>query len=371
MTSQLNSTFPWFPFAPREWIDGTRHLSLEQRGAYIDMICLQMMQEGPIREDYAWLAHQLHVHQRVAKRLVGSLIEEMKFRRTGSGMLSNERCEMELNRREEVSSRSRQSAIKRWEVARAIREQTPVCSPSERGELAVSSANEYPKDEKIVNEINGDRVTGQISGIDPAYAKPMLYTYTESIVETQSNPTNSEYAEPLRASDESALPLEDKSQGYTPSFESWWREYPQRNGKKVGKKEAFREWRKLNADQRQSAIDGLMRYLAYLEANTRERQFVPDANRWLKRAAWDTEYQSGETSAATQWWQKADLLASVSHDDWRRLINKHTHNLTEPTWSVRLLGPAPGRADCVVPDAVVSAMRLTAIYDERGLRREH
>lgn len=86
---------PWFKFYPDDWMRGTRTLSLEQRGAYIDAICMQMLYEAPLQDDYAWLAHQMHVSSRKAKSIVDGLIEAQKLRRIDAG-ISNDRCVLEI-----------------------------------------------------------------------------------------------------------------------------------------------------------------------------------------------------------------------------------------------------------------------------------
>lgn len=89
---------PWFKFYPQDWIDGTRKLSLEQRGAYIDMIAIQMLSDDAVPDDYAWLAHQMHVSKRKAQSIVESLIDCMKIRRTDAGLV-NGRAEDEIEKR--------------------------------------------------------------------------------------------------------------------------------------------------------------------------------------------------------------------------------------------------------------------------------
>lgn len=60
------------------------------------------------------------------------------------------------------------------------------------------------------------------------------------------------------------------------SFEEFWEAYPSRNGKKVGKKNALIEWRKLNEDQRRRALIGAMNLAA-------SDTFPKDAERFLRR----------------------------------------------------------------------------------------
>jgi len=86
---------PWFKFYPDDWLRGTRNLTLEQRGAYIDAICMQMLYEAPLPDDYSWLAHQMHISIRKARSIVEGLIEARKLVRTEQGII-NERRSFEL-----------------------------------------------------------------------------------------------------------------------------------------------------------------------------------------------------------------------------------------------------------------------------------
>lgn len=83
---------------------------------------------------------------------------------------------------------------------------------------------------------------------------------------TVPNPTNQEPSA-------TAEPPQDEND----RFDEFWQTYPPRNGKKVGKVNARIEWRKLNAEQRQRAIDGA-RNLA------RSDQLPKDPERFLRRA---------------------------------------------------------------------------------------
>jgi hypothetical protein len=86
---------------------------------------------------------------------------------------------------------------------------------------------------------------------------------------------------------------------YGDDFSAFWREYPPRNGRKDGKKQAWEEWRKLSPD---SALQELM--LAGLQAQKAHRERVvarggkvyefPDFCRWLKNRRWEDEVQAAK-----------------------------------------------------------------------------
>ena len=108
------SRFPYFKFFHSDYLDATRNLSLEQRGAYVDYICLFMMMEGKVPDDARWMAHQMHISARKWEALKGQLEAAGKIR-SEDGVLVNERCVMELaallgerkNRSEAANSREK------------------------------------------------------------------------------------------------------------------------------------------------------------------------------------------------------------------------------------------------------------------------
>ncbi len=62
-----------FNLSPRGWLDATRHLTLEERGAYFDMICLAAQGEGSSANSSKFVGHKLHISPRKASALRESL----------------------------------------------------------------------------------------------------------------------------------------------------------------------------------------------------------------------------------------------------------------------------------------------------------
>lgn len=71
---------------------------------------------------------------------------------------------------------------------------------------------------------------------------------------------------------------------YPPDFEAWWQEYP----KKVGKAEAYAEWKKLRPDEalQQTLLAGARRYR---DSKQVKDGYVLDPCRWIKRRRWEDE----------------------------------------------------------------------------------
>ena len=96
---------PWFKFFAQYWLDSTRQLSIEQRGAYIDIIAMRMISDSPLDDkNYKWLAHQMHISSRRALALVEGLIAAKRITKTADG-ITDERCE------KEIAARARQRSV--------------------------------------------------------------------------------------------------------------------------------------------------------------------------------------------------------------------------------------------------------------------
>ena len=103
---------------------------------------------------------------------------------------------------------------------------------------------------------------------------------------------------------------------YSDNFELFWKAYPARNGRKVGKKPAFAQWNKLTADQRKVAF-------ATAEKNNRMQtwgKYVRDAQRWLRDAGWEDEIEAKQT----------DMLGT------RPMPEAHVPEVTLP-WQERMI----------------------------------
>ena len=93
---------PAFLFYPNDWLGGTMGMSLEEKGAYIDLLVMQ------------WNCHRIaNAH---AKRLMGDALWESiksKFAKDNEGYF-NERLEAERKKRQKFSAKQSQNAKKRW-----------------------------------------------------------------------------------------------------------------------------------------------------------------------------------------------------------------------------------------------------------------
>ena len=346
------NTFEWFPMTPRDWLDGTRDLTPEQRGIYIDLICLQMLHQRPVRidqkkdgsDDFGWLAHQLHVSTRKAASIVHHLVENMKMRRLENG-LSNVRCEFELEKRAKVSRKNSENITNYW---RKVRET-----------------------QKKPNEINEEPIRPNDSGIYQTDTKKIPIREIEieredsPRVDSLSNTTNSlppeTYADLKIGACTEKLAKKTKKT-YTAEFLEFWKRFPVKEGKWAA---YSKSWKKLTAAEKSEATVGAELYADRVAAEKIDKPKW--AQGWLTDKRWQDEIErSRGKTEASYWWQDPEKLAEMTDERWRAGIAK----LAGDIWPVPQLGPPPGSDQCVVPSHLVAELSLTKIYDEHGIRRQ-
>jgi uncharacterized protein YdaU (DUF1376 family) len=145
---------PYFPFYPADYVEATRKMSLEERGAYMDIICLQMMSMGRVEDNERLMAASLVISTRKWRAVRGKLIDAGKIS-IRDGLIIQERCLRELD--ELLSKR------KNLSEAAAAREQfkrgsEPVHAPL-GSELDANQPRTDLENQEKPNEINDDNTT--------------------------------------------------------------------------------------------------------------------------------------------------------------------------------------------------------------------
>lgn len=107
------SDAPRIDWYPSDWIAGTRHLTLEERAVYHDLLMLIYEEHGALREEYRRLARRIGTTPKRLEKTVAVLVDEGKLWCI-DGFITNERAENELKKRENVSEKARASAKARW-----------------------------------------------------------------------------------------------------------------------------------------------------------------------------------------------------------------------------------------------------------------
>lgn len=107
---------------------------------------------------------------------------------------------------------------------------------------------------------------------DSATADESSATAESAVIDTSSTEVPRE--------EENARALDARAQ----FDDHFWPAYPARNGRKIGKAEAFGQWEKLPIEDRRAALKGARIMAADVNAG---RTLPPDAHRWLRKRTWE------------------------------------------------------------------------------------
>jgi len=113
----------WYKRNPRDYYEATRELSLEERGAYGDIIDLLYMHGGAIPDDAKWISHALHVSTRKWAAIRDALLNAQKIR-IEDGKIGNERVSRELDSRAVQARTNSETALNRERTKRENRQKT-------------------------------------------------------------------------------------------------------------------------------------------------------------------------------------------------------------------------------------------------------
>ena len=93
----------WIRFEPTAFSEGTFDLTLEQRGAYISILCLLYNHDNciDIRDEYARLARRIGVSKNRCKRLCSELVDLGKLH-IAYGQIYNDRVGDEIKRADDI-----------------------------------------------------------------------------------------------------------------------------------------------------------------------------------------------------------------------------------------------------------------------------
>ncbi len=185
---------PWFKCYQDLWLDGTRDLTPEQRGIYIDCLCLIYKYDQPLRDDVDWVAHKLHVKPRVWKRVRDELVACGKLVQTPDG-LTNGRAESEIVERGLVKEMRSKSAKKRPKTSGNDPEKSNENNKTSAANAdRVRSKNETVEEEKTEspstvgesNGLKGDELF--FEGTDGVVRLPFAQVTIKRVVEMDVDP---------------------------------------------------------------------------------------------------------------------------------------------------------------------------------------
>ena len=342
---------PYFQFYPEDFMHGCRMagMSPEQVGAYIYMLCLEWLNRGPIKDDMRKLAMGMGWDIRLVKRLVNEVVGIGKYLRA-EGKLSNERLE------EEIAKFCHKYQQKEAAAAKELPANSAVGAAKLPGSYATATQHLSKKSNK--NNVKGifdlSKTAGDTRAQDPE-------AETEEKERTPHGPPKGD-DELLRS-----------------EFDEFWAAYPAPPARKVGKGECLALFRQLVTGSRQpgdkthrrkvkdlprpTAAELIVAVKNYAAALT-STEYVPGPVVWLNQGRWldDVCKRAGPE---VPWWRDPERLGVLTPDRWREGIRKHANG----TWPVDKLGPPPGHPECAVPKDIVSDLRLTEKYTDKGIKR--
>ncbi|MGE0256856.1 MAG: DUF1376 domain-containing protein [Alphaproteobacteria bacterium] len=110
----------WFRLYPRDWLTGTRTLSVEARAVYFDIIALIYEHGGPVAYDEQELSRMLRVQVRRLRRVLDELTRRGKLT-IENGTISNARAGREIVAAEVRAQRASEGGAARAAAARKPR----------------------------------------------------------------------------------------------------------------------------------------------------------------------------------------------------------------------------------------------------------
>lgn len=340
--------FPWFKFYPIDYLRATRHMTLEQRGAYMDAICLQMERGAPLPDDCSWLAHQMHISTRKARAIVDELIDLQKIKRTPQG-LSNDRCEAEIEAREKQRQANTATAERR---------------EKERAQKAA-----VVDDKSNVSRLVHEDFTAEPQFNEPWFNSENLEKPCEINDGVKNSCSEKSHTRARRESEEERKKEDIRAAGAAPvavevSFEEFWQAFPTERRRGKGKcREVFT--RIVTGKDRKRCATAEQIIAAVKAGHGIDPNFAPMPETWLNQGRWEDAPTSAAEPApvngqAWGWWSgREETLKRLSIERWRKGILDAKPNGTWPWW---ILGPPPGHQDCLVPPALLDEFGYVEIY---------
>jgi uncharacterized protein YdaU (DUF1376 family) len=247
--------FPFFKFYPRDWLEATREMSLEERGAYIDLICILMEMEGHLADNDDWMRHQLHIPKQRWKKMKNRLVEHGKIR-IENGLIVNERCIKELDDLLSKRTQNSRNVQKRWKKVGEKLEES-----SNKVETFSKEKSEKPNK---INDCHHSNVPVRARVLD-----------SDLDLDKEISPNGL------------LIMPSEKPRAYSQSFEDFWKAYPRR----VGKGKAYSAWKRLNGPDRKKAAEQLVVQLPALLMKLKDERgnFCPHGATWLSQRRFDDE----------------------------------------------------------------------------------
>ena len=135
-------------FYPQDWIVQTGHMTLEQRGIFIQICSLIYANRGPIQNDAAWIGRAANCSPRMARSLIEQLVDNGDIK-IQDAKITQKRCESELNKKRTSLELSAKGGRNKAENERDCNENNRLTSSDNVLSLVSTSPTPYPSQESI------------------------------------------------------------------------------------------------------------------------------------------------------------------------------------------------------------------------------
>ncbi len=173
------STLPWFKLHSDDWHDGTRDLTIEERGVYFDVINALMIFGTPLLKEDQWWGHRIGI----SPRLWRSIRDRLKGRgklAVGPEGVSNARAERVWREREQQRETKSQNARSAGELAPKASQKlgevgaSSMRAPPETGQKSLNfSGSEQAAAQRKSDNREGEREGEEESDLDHPPPSPL------------------------------------------------------------------------------------------------------------------------------------------------------------------------------------------------------
>ncbi|TXH43378.1 MAG: DUF1376 domain-containing protein [Desulfurellales bacterium] len=263
-------------FYPQDWLIDTAQLTPDQRGIFIQIVCLIYANRGPIKNDPNWIGRASNCSTRMAKTLIDQLAEA-GFVRISDGKIGQKRAENELKTKRTHLERSSNGG----RTAAENRAQSPENNDlgSSGSDFPVGTTSPTPSPTAKESKNNKDPDTGGAGGDLDLLGDPA--------------PASGKQKKPAKGSNLPAAPSADET------FETFWAGWRPFDMDKGGKAPAKKAYTRALVDGA-TPEDILAKRDEYLNSCHSRQCRTKHASSWLNQKGFEDNYggNNGPASGA-------------------------------------------------------------------------
>lgn len=266
------SKIKWYKRYPVDWLHGTRKLSLEERGAYADVIELIYSHDGNLEDDDEDIAGWLRCHLRKWRTIKARLIKMEKIS-VVNGFLVNNRCTSESVKALRLIQTCSKAGEKSGEIRRA-----KSLESNGYNEQMFTKTNEPTRTINQESERKKERLP---------YGSPKKESPSPAAQPPPAQPLfQSKPLIPPNGSPESNVHALQRKSGIDLEFNTFWNLYPRKEGKEKAR-QAYSRVRKTISD---SVVNSaVVRYAEWIHRNDEPPQFIKHPTTWLNQGCWEDQ----------------------------------------------------------------------------------